>query len=132
MSEKRILVVDDTPANLKLVRVVLSSAGYLVRGCRDARETLRAVEEEPFDLVLMDLRLPGVDGFELTRRLRQDPRFQHVPILALTAYAMRADKLAALEAGCDTVLTKPIDTRTLADTVARFIDRGRGKEGSAT
>jgi CheY-like chemotaxis protein len=127
MSWKRILVVDDTAASLKLARVVLESAGYEVRGARDSVEVERALGEAPFDLILMDLRLPGVDGFEVTRRLRRDPRTKDVPIVALSAYAMQEDQARARAAGCDGFLTKPIDTRTLAAAVGRHIAEGRPK-----
>jgi two-component system cell cycle response regulator DivK len=127
MAGDPILIVDDNPANLKLARVVLAGAGFEVRTAADAEEALAALDGFHPLLILMDLQLPGMDGFELTRRLKSDPSRSPIVIVALTAYAMRGDEAKALDAGCDGYLAKPIDTRTLAATVADFITRRRGR-----
>src|SRR5205085_4891932 len=107
----------DNPANSKLVRVILAGEGYDVRVAADAAEALQVVETFLPRLILMDLQLPGMDGLELTRRLKADPRTRDVKVLALTAYAMRGDEEKARAAGCEGYISKPIDTRTLAATV---------------
>jgi CheY-like chemotaxis protein len=113
-----ILIVDDNPANLKLARVVLSAEGYDVRTAGDAEEALNALQSFHPRLILMDLQMPGMDGFELTRRLKADPATRGIVILALTAYAMKGDEERAREAGCDGYVAKPIDTRSLPGVVA--------------
>jgi len=119
-----ILIVDDNPANLKLARVVLAGAGYEVRVAADAEEALAALRTFRPRVILLDLQMPGMDGFELARRLKADPAQRGVVLLALTAYAMRGDEERALEAGCDGYVAKPIDTRTLPDLIAGYVARG--------
>jgi CheY-like chemotaxis protein len=121
-----ILIVDDNPANLKLARVVLAGAGYDVRTVADAEEALAVLDRFRPALILMDLQLPGMDGFALTRRLKADPSRADIVVVALTAYAMQGDEAKALAAGCDGYLAKPIDTRTLASVVADYIAKPRG------
>ncbi|HEY2728420.1 MAG TPA: response regulator [Polyangia bacterium] len=121
MADEPILVVDDNPQNLKLVRVLLSSEGYAVRTAADAEEALRLLEGYAPRLVLMDLQLPGMDGLELTRRLKADPRRRGMLVVALTAYAMKGDEEKARAAGCDGYVTKPIDTDGLPRLLARLL-----------
>ena len=128
MSGEAILVVDDNPVNLKLLRITLAVAGYDVRTATDAEQATSILASFRPRLILMDLQLPGMDGLELTRRLKADPSTHGAVILAVTAYAMKGDEQRALAAGCDGYVTKPIDTRTLATTVARYLDAGRGGE----
>jgi len=121
VADEPILVVDDNPQNLKLVRVLLSSEGYAVRTAADAEEALRLLEGYAPRLVLMDLQLPGMDGLELTRRLKADPRRRGMLVVALTAYAMKGDEEKARAAGCDGYVTKPIDTDGLPRLLARLL-----------
>lgn len=116
-----ILIVDDTPANLRLLEVLLGIRGYQIRTAPDAEEAMRMIEELPPRLILLDLRLPGMDGLELTRRLRSRPATRAILIIAVTAQAMRGDEEAAIAAGCDGFVTKPIDVRSFPDTIARFL-----------
>jgi CheY-like chemotaxis protein len=116
-----ILIVDDNPANLKLVRVLLTSEGYDVRCATDAEEAMAVLQRFWPRLILMDLQLPGMDGLTLTRQLKTDPATRDILVLALTAYAMTGDEEKALEAGCDGYITKPIDTRNLAREIARYL-----------
>jgi CheY-like chemotaxis protein len=118
-----ILIVDDSAMNLKLVRMLLESDEYLVRTAGRAEEALAALEEFRPRLILMDIQLPGMNGLELTRRLKADPRLKDVVILALTSYAMKGDDEKALAAGCDGYVTKPIDTASLLELIARFLRR---------
>ena len=121
MAGEPILIVDDNPANLKLARVLLTGEGYEVRTAADAEEALRVLQGFRPRLILMDLQMPGMDGFDLTRRLKGDPATQGMLILALTAYAMKGDEEKALAAGCDGYVPKPIDTRALPALIARYL-----------
>ena len=118
MSGERILIVDDNTINLKLVRVLLAAEGFDVRTAEDATEATAVVEAFHPHLILMDIQLPGVDGLELSRRLKSDPANRDLVIVALTAYAMKGDEERALAAGCDGYIAKPIDTRTLSAFIA--------------
>ncbi|HZY71181.1 MAG TPA: response regulator [Thermoplasmata archaeon] len=117
-----ILVVEDNPLNLKLVRVLLEGEGYLVTGARDAVEATARLREQVPELILMDLALPGLDGFTLTRQLRADPRTHNVPIVALTAYAMKGDEQRALASGCSAYLAKPLKVDAFLAVVSRLIN----------
>jgi len=112
MSE-RILIVDDNPVNLKLARVLLTVEGYDVQTAPDAEQALRVLESFRPQLILMDVQLPGMDGLELTRRLKRDPATRDILICALTAYAMKGDEERARLAGCDGYIAKPIDATGL-------------------
>ena len=117
------LVVEDIPVNLMLTEAVLAAAGYRVSSAGTAEEALRRLDEERPAVILMDVQLPGEDGLSLTRRLKADPRTAAIPVIALTAHAMKGDQEAAEEAGCDAYISKPIDTRTLGAQVAAVIQR---------
>ena len=121
MSGPPILIVDDNPANLKLVKVLLASEGYDVRTAVDAEEALEILRTFRPQLILMDLQLPGMDGLELSRRIKQDPTSKNIRVVALTAYAMKGDDQRAFAAGCDGYIAKPIDTRTLPDLIAGYL-----------
>lgn len=121
MTVRTILVVDDNRANLKLCRVLLQSEGYAVLVASNATEALALVDEGLPDLILMDLQMPGMDGFALTRRLKGDPRTRAIPVIAFTSYAMKGDAEKARAAGCDDYATKPIDTRTFPALLARHL-----------
>jgi CheY-like chemotaxis protein len=122
----RILIVDDNPTNLKLVAYLMKSQGYEVATAGDAESALEVVRTSPPRLILMDLQLPGVDGLELTRRLKADPETRGIIVIALTAYAMKGDQDRAMAAGCDDYVTKPIDTRQLPETIARHLAGPKG------
>ncbi len=121
---ERILIVDDNPTNLKLVAYLMSANGYEVTTAQDADAALAAIARNPPQLILMDLQLPGVDGLELTRKLKSDPATKSIIIIAVTAYAMKGDEARALAAGCDAYITKPIDTRGLPVTIAKYLRGG--------
>ena len=118
----RILIVDDNVTNLKHVAYLMKSKGYEVATAVDADTALDAVRAKQPKLILMDVQLPGIDGLELTRRLKSDPQTRHIKIVAVTAYAMKGDQDRAIAAGCDDYVTKPIDTRSLPDTIARLLE----------
>jgi len=113
-----VLVVDDTPANQKLLKILLAGEQYDVRVAGNAEEALTVLETFRPQMILMDILLPGVDGLELTRQLRADPRTRDIRILGLTACAMPGDAERVLAAGCDGYLTKPIDVHSFLATVA--------------
>lgn len=121
MAGEPILIVDDNATNLKLARVILAGEGYVVRTANDAEEALKILETFHPRMILMDIQLPGIDGLELTRRLRLDPARRAIIVLALTAYAMKGDEEKALAAGCHGYITKPIDPDTLSATVAKHL-----------
>lgn len=123
MGSEPILIVDDNPQNLKLARIVLEAEGYAVRTAVSAEQVLELLADRVPRLILMDLQLPGMDGLELTRRLKADPRYAAIVIVALTAYAMKGDDAKAFAAGCDGYITKPIDTIALAAAVADHLAR---------
>jgi two-component system, cell cycle response regulator DivK len=121
MEQLTILIVDDNPVNMKLVRVLLTGDGYYVRTAADAHEALRVLKECHPKLILMDIQLPGIDGLELTRRLKADPSTRDILIIGLTAYAMKGDEDRILAAGCDGYIAKPIDTRNLPITIRSLL-----------
>jgi two-component system cell cycle response regulator len=131
MAADSILVVDDNPLNQKLMRVMLASEGYDVRVAGDATAALAALEDWHPCLILTDVQLPGMDGLELARRLKAAPATRDIPILAVTAHTRLADEEAARAAGCDAYLTKPVDTRALAATVARLTASSGSEPGRA-
>lgn len=121
MPTERVLVVDDNPTNLKLARILLLGAGYEVATAEDAEEAQRRLADFDARLILMDLQLPGMDGLELTRRLKADPLHSDRIIVALTAYAMKGDDAKARAAGCDSYMSKPIDGDRLLALVAELL-----------
>ena len=123
MKERNVLIVDDNPMNMKLVRVLLTGEGYEVRTAADALEALDILKEWRPLLILMDIQLPGIDGLELTRRLKTDSATDQIIIIGLTAYAMKGDEERILSAGCDAYIAKPIDTRTIPGIIATLIEK---------
>lgn len=117
----RILVAEDDPASRELVRELLEGWGYQVVEACDGQEALQKVDEAQPQLILLDIQMPHLDGFAVIRELRQNPRFATVPIVALTAYAMRGDRERVLHAGFDAYLTKPIDGEQLRAQIQRLL-----------
>ena len=126
MSSNSVLIVDDTPVNLKLVRVLLSRQGFEVRTASTAEEALEMAQSFRPRLVLADIQLPGMDGLEMTRRLKASPETHDTVVLALTAFAMKGDEEKAFAAGCDGYITKPIDTRTFPSLIREYMSKGDG------
>jgi PAS domain S-box-containing protein len=112
-----ILIVDDNPANLKVARIALEGEGFAIRIAIDGHAAVDSIAAERPDLILMDIQLPGIDGLELTRRLKADPATRGIPVIAVTAYAMKGDREKAIAAGCDDYLSKPIDPIELPNIV---------------
>lgn len=131
MARKSILIVDDNLVNMKLIRVLLAGEGYEVRTAGDANEALQLLNGFHPGLILMDIQLPGIDGLELTRRLKANPATRDIPIIGLTAYAMKGDEERIIAAGCDGYISKPIDTRALPNLIRSYLkgtanNNGRG------
>jgi CheY-like chemotaxis protein len=120
MTKETILIIDDNLLNLKLVTYLLTEKGYDVRSALNAKEALKILKTFQPHLILMDIQLPDIDGFELTKKLKADPNYKDIPIIAITAYAMKGDKERIIAAGCDGYIAKPIDTRTLPDIIAGY------------
>ena len=117
------LVVDDTPINVKLVTALLKANNFTVTIATTGEAALDLVKQTDFGLILLDIRLPGIDGLTVARTLRADPRHRQVLIVAVTASAMKTDVAAALDAGCDAFISKPINTRTLIPTLHDLLAR---------
>lgn len=124
MSPSRILVVEDNPKNLKLVRDVLTHSGYDVLEATSGEDGVRLAGEQSPDLILMDLQLPGIDGAEALRRIRDGGRNARVPVVAVTAFAMDDDRRKAFDSGFDGYVEKPISVRALPQQIEDFLRLG--------
>lgn len=122
----RILLIEDNAANRKLIGGILRTAGHEVHEVVSADEGIALAIAEPFDLVVMDIQLPGTDGLTATRVLRDRSDTRTLPVLALTAHAMDGDERRAREAGCDAYLAKPVGYKVLLAEVARLLEAPRG------
>jgi len=118
---KRILVIEDTEDNRQIVRDLLESAGYELIEALDGLEGVAAAEREHPDLILMDIQLPGIDGYEATRRIRAIPVLATVPIIAVTSYALSGDEAKTRAAGCDGYVAKPFSPRQLLAKIREFL-----------
>src|SRR3989304_2121855 len=118
---KRILVVEDTEDNRRIMRDLLTGAGYDVIEAVDGAEGRTAARRERPDVILMDIQLPVLDGYEATRRIKADPSTNHIPIIAVTSYALSGDETKAFAAGCDGYVAKPFSPRQLLGKVREFL-----------
>jgi CheY-like chemotaxis protein len=123
MCPARILVVEDNPMNMELAVDLLELQGHEVLSAATGRDALEICGREKLDLILMDVQLPGMDGLAVTKALKENPKTRHIPIVALTAYAMKGDEERMLSHGCAGYIAKPIDTREFPKAVERFIDK---------
>lgn len=128
MAGERILIVEDNPLNLELITDILDASGYVISSATTGADALTLVDRETPDLILMDIQLPGLDGLTVTGMIKEKPGFENIPIIALTAHAMRGDEQKAREAGCDGYISKPIDTRAITKTIQSFLDGTAGNE----
>lgn len=120
----QILVVEDNPLNMELVRDILESQGCTVLAATDGQEALEMLDQPSAalpDLVLMDIQIPQVDGLTVTRRIKADPARAQLPVIALTAHAMRGDERLMFDAGCDDYIAKPFELSSLLATIARHL-----------
>jgi two-component system, cell cycle response regulator DivK len=118
---KRILVVEDQPDNRRILRDLLGNAGYELIEAETGEEALTAVEAQRPDLILMDIQLPVMDGYEATRRIRSNPELKSIPIIAVTSYALAGDEAKALAVGCNAYITKPFSPRALLAKVQEHL-----------
>jgi CheY-like chemotaxis protein len=123
-----VLVVEDNPVNLELVTALLEEAGCRILTAETAAAGLQLVATERPDLILMDVQLPGMTGYEATQRLKADPATAAIPVIAITAQAMRGEEATARAAGCDAYLTKPLETHAFRELLRRFLGKSR-REG---
>ena len=122
MPNRTVLVVEDNDMNMQLVEYLLEEGGYHIVKAASGEEalTITGRGKKP-DLILMDIHLPGMDGLSVVREMKADPRTKKIPILALTAHAMRGDKDRFLEAGCDGYISKPIDVKTFLSSIEQYM-----------
>jgi two-component system, cell cycle response regulator DivK len=118
---KRILVVEDQEDNRRILRDLLTSAGYEIIQAENGEEALAAAARERPDLILMDIQLPVLDGYEVTRRIKADPALRAIPIIAVTSYALSGDEGKARAAGCDAYVTKPYSPRALLAKIREYV-----------
>ena len=118
---KTILIVEDEPKNLKLLRDLLQRFGYEILEAPDGEQGVKITGEKIPDLILMDIMMPKMDGLEATRIIKADNKTKHIPVIALTSYAMKGDREKTLEAGCDGYIAKPIDIQEVLKTIEHFL-----------
>ncbi len=118
---RRILVVEDQEDNRRILRDLLTSAGYEIIQAENGEEALAAAARERPDLILMDIQLPLLDGYEATRRIKADPELRAIPIIAVTSYALSGGEGKARAAGCDAYVTKPYSPRALLAKIREYV-----------
>ena len=118
---KRILVIEDEEDNRRIVRDLLTNVGYEIIEAVTGPEGVTAAATHVPDLILMDIQLPGLDGYEATRRIKADPALHHIPIIVVTSYALSGDAAKAFEAGCDAYISKPFSPRALLAKVREYL-----------
>ncbi|RJP64309.1 MAG: response regulator [Candidatus Abyssobacteria bacterium SURF_17] len=121
----RVLVVEDNVMNLELAVDLLKLKGYDVLTAKTGPEALEISDRERLDLILMDVQLPGMDGLAVTKKLKENPKTRNIPVVALTAHAMKGDEERILRHGCSGYISKPINTREFPKAVERFIEQTR-------
>jgi two-component system cell cycle response regulator DivK len=118
---KLILVIEDHEENRRLLRDLLTSFGYELTEALTGEDGLTAAAASPPDLILMDIQLPGIDGYETTRRIKSNPGLRHIPVIAVTSYALSGDDVKAFAAGCDAYVTKPFDPAELLEKIRTYL-----------
>lgn len=121
MNKKKILIVEDEESLLKLESILLISKGFEVKGVANGRAALEAVAEDKPDLVLLDIMLPEIDGFEVCRQLKSAPATRHIPVIMLTAKKSREDMVRGEKVGADWYITKPFKSAMVIETIQRFL-----------
>jgi len=118
---QRILVIEDQEDNRRIVRDLLTSVGYELIEAVDGEAGVEAAADHVPDLILMDIQLPGIDGYEATRQIKAKPDLQHIPIIAVTSYALSGDDVKAYEAGCNGYVAKPFSPRALLTKIREYL-----------
>ncbi len=121
-NSKKIMIVEDNELNMRLFRDLLNAYGYLTVETRDGLKALELAKTEMPDLILMDIQLPHVSGLDVTRWMKADKETEHIPIIAVTAFAMRGDEERIREGGCQSYLSKPIQVHSFINTIKEFIE----------
>lgn len=121
LMSKKILVVEDNDRNRRLLKILLRARGYEVVEASTGKEALEYLEAQKPDLILMDIQLPSMDGLTLTKQIKSDEKTKDIPVVAVTAYAMKGDKERILEAGCNAYVSKPINTQELPQLIANIL-----------
>ena len=122
MDKKKILIVEDNELNMKLFNDLLQAHGYETLQTKDGAEAMNMTEEHRPDLILMDIQLPKISGLEITRMIKQKDDLKSIPVIAVTAFAMKGDEEKIMEGGCDGYISKPISVPTFLETVAGFLN----------
>ena len=120
---RTILVVEDQEDNRQILRDLLGSAGFQMVEAHDGEQALLVARSQRPDLILMDIQLPILDGYEATRAIKRDPELKHIPVIAVTSYALSGDEARAREAGCDAYVAKPYSTRHLLAKIGQFLEQ---------
>jgi two-component system, cell cycle response regulator DivK len=123
---KTVMIVEDNELNMKLFNDLLRANGYDTLPMRNGYEALDALKEERPDLIIMDIQLPEISGLEVTRRIKQDEALKHIPVIAVTAFAMKGDEERIRQGGCEGYLSKPISVSTFIETVKSYVGEARG------
>ncbi|OOP57508.1 MAG: two-component system response regulator [Candidatus Brocadia carolinensis] len=123
MSDKNVMVVEDNEKNRKLVRVVLKAKGYNVIEATTGEEALNLLKNQKPNIILMDIQLPGIDGLTLIKQIKADSVTKEIPIIAVTAYAMKGDEQKILDTGCEAYMSKPINTQELPLVIEKYIKK---------
>lgn len=126
MTGKRILHIEDNASNRKAVRHILRETGLELCEAMDGEDGLRSALASPPDLILLDIQLPRLSGYEVAQRLRAEDRTRHIPIIAITSYALSGDEQRAQDAGCDDYIAKPFRPRTLLEHIRRHLEEKIG------
>ncbi len=126
----RILLIEDNEENRRLLRDLLTARGFVLIEALSGEEGVEMAATESPDLILMDIQLPGFDGYETTRRIKAQPALHHIPIIAVTSYAMSGDDAKAMEAGCDAYVTKPFSPRALLAKIREYLPEKDGEQTS--
>lgn len=129
-TQKTVLLVEDNEDNLVVYRTILEHVGYRVIEARDGEEGVKRAKDQHPNLILMDISIPKIDGWEATQRLKADETTRDIPIIALTAHALEEDRQKALQAGCDGYLAKPVEPRRVVQEVERFVGPARATAGT--
>lgn len=120
---KKILLVEDNPVNMRLIRLTLKTDGYEFTEATNGEEALTLAAEVVPDLIVLDIQIPKIDGYEVARRIKNDDKLKHIPIIALTAHAMKGDEEKIIDAGCDMYVSKPFDTQKFRSLVQSVIHK---------
>ena len=118
---KKILIVEDNQDNLKLLNDLFCQQGYLTINVTNGNDALDIVRNKNLDLVLMDIQIPGMDGYTVIKEIKKDPKIKHIPVIAVTAYAMKGDREKGLKSGFDEYMCKPINIKEMSEMVKKFV-----------